>query len=82
MGRVEPFERIGSPLLRACRLALYLAWTVLLMPVQLLGLATHCSWTATFPRSLIPPAAKLSFWALDADEPKLYLLKDDRSAAR
>ena len=39
-------------------------------------------WTATFPRALIPPGAKLSFWALDADAPKLYLLKDDRSAAR
>jgi hypothetical protein len=39
-------------------------------------------WTATFPRSLIPPGAKLSFWALDADAPKLYLLKDDRSSAR
>jgi hypothetical protein len=39
-------------------------------------------WTATFSRSLIPAGAKLSFWALDADAPKLYLLKDDRSSAR
>src|ERR1700674_813172 len=39
-------------------------------------------WTATFSRSLIPPGAKLSFWALDADAPKLYLLKDDRSSPR
>ena len=39
-------------------------------------------WTATFPRDLIPPGAKLSFWALDADAPGLYLLKDDRSPAR
>ncbi len=39
-------------------------------------------WTATFPRRLIPPGAKLSFWALDADAPKLYLLADDRSSAR
>jgi hypothetical protein len=39
-------------------------------------------WTATFPRSLIPPGAKLSFWALDADAPTLYLLKDDRSSVR
>jgi hypothetical protein len=39
-------------------------------------------WTATFPRNAIPPGATLSFWALDADAPKLYLLKDDRSPAR
>jgi hypothetical protein len=39
-------------------------------------------WTATFARSLIPPGAKLSFWALDADAPKLYLLKDDRALSR
>jgi hypothetical protein len=34
-------------------------------------------WSATFPRSVFPPNAKLSFWALDADEPKLYRLKDE-----
>jgi hypothetical protein len=31
-------------------------------------------WTATFPASRVPPGAKLSFWAVDADEPKLYRL--------
>jgi hypothetical protein len=39
-------------------------------------------WTATFPRSAIPPGAKLSFWAVDADAPKLYLLRDDRPLPR
>ena len=39
-------------------------------------------WTATFARRLIPAGAKLSFWALDADAPKLYLLNDDRSSVR
>ncbi len=34
-------------------------------------------WSATVPRTLIPAGAKLSFWALDADEPKLYQLKDE-----
>jgi hypothetical protein len=37
-------------------------------------------WSATFPRSAFPPNAKLSFWALDADEPKLYRLKDDAAS--
>jgi lyso-ornithine lipid O-acyltransferase len=36
--------------LRLWRLAIYLAWTVLLMPVQALGLAARQPWTATFPR--------------------------------
>ena len=31
-------------------------------------------WTATFSRSAIPAGAELSFWAVDADEPKLYQL--------
>jgi hypothetical protein len=31
-------------------------------------------WTATFPANQVPPGAKLSFWALDADEPRLYRL--------
>ena len=31
-------------------------------------------WTATFPASSVPPGAKLSFWAVDADEPRLYRL--------
>jgi 1-acyl-sn-glycerol-3-phosphate acyltransferase len=43
-------ERLGSPVLRLRRLAVYLAWTVLLMPVQLFGLATRRQWTATLPR--------------------------------
>jgi hypothetical protein len=34
-------------------------------------------WSATFPRSAFPAGAQLSFWALDADEPKLYRLKDE-----
>ncbi|MEY2490230.1 MAG: hypothetical protein QOC70_2172 [Verrucomicrobiota bacterium] len=33
-------------------------------------------WTATFSRSAIPAGAKLSFWAVDADELKLYQLGD------
>jgi hypothetical protein len=32
-------------------------------------------WSATFPRSAVPPDAKLSFWAVDADEPRLYRLE-------
>jgi len=42
--------RLGSPALRVRRLAIYLAWTVLLMPVQALGLALRRPWTATLPR--------------------------------
>ena len=42
--------RLGSPTLRLRRLAVYLAWTVLLMPVQALGLALRQPWTATLPR--------------------------------
>ena len=37
-------------------------------------------WTATFPQGAFPVDAKLSFWALDADGPKLYRLKDDTVA--
>lgn len=36
-------------------------------------------WTVTFPKSAVPPEAKLSFWAVDADQPKLYELADDSS---
>lgn len=46
MGRVTG---IGSPLLRVSRLALYLGWTLLLMPVQAMGLLLRCRWVATFP---------------------------------
>jgi lyso-ornithine lipid O-acyltransferase len=40
---------MGSPTLRLARLALYLVWTVSLMPVQLFGLALRRRWTSTLP---------------------------------
>jgi len=43
-------ERMGSTALRLWRLALYLGWTLPLMPVQLIGVRLGFSWTATFPR--------------------------------
>ena len=43
-------ERMGSQSLRAWRLAVYLAWTVLLMPVQAFGLLLRGRWTTTLPR--------------------------------
>ena len=33
-------------------------------------------WIVAFPRAAIPPNARLSFWAVDADEPRLYRLED------
>ncbi len=42
-------ERMGSSALRVRRLAIYLAWTVLLMPVQAFGLAFRRPWAATLP---------------------------------
>lgn len=39
-------------------------------------------WTAIFPTTAVPAGAKLSFWAVDADEPKLYLLNDNASPFR
>jgi hypothetical protein len=33
-------------------------------------------WSATIPRSAFPAGAKLSFWAVDADAPRLYRLED------
>jgi hypothetical protein len=33
-------------------------------------------WSATFSQSAVPAGAKLSFWAVDADEPRLYRLQD------
>jgi hypothetical protein len=33
-------------------------------------------WSATFPRNAVPPGAKLAFWAVDADEPRLYRLDE------
>lgn len=47
MGGLEP---MGSPTLRVARLAIYLGWTLLLMPVQAVGLALGCGWTRTLPR--------------------------------
>jgi 1-acyl-sn-glycerol-3-phosphate acyltransferase len=40
---------MGSPTLRLMRLALYVGWTVLLMPVQLVGLAFRQRWSTTLP---------------------------------
>ncbi|MFI4948788.1 MAG: lysophospholipid acyltransferase family protein [Alphaproteobacteria bacterium] len=42
-------ERMGSTPLRIWRLAVYLAWTLLLMPVQAVGLILRRPWTASFP---------------------------------
>lgn len=39
-------------------------------------------WTVTFPKGAVPPGAKLSFWAVDADQPKLFELPDDSSLKR
>jgi len=43
-------ERMGSPALRVWRLAIYLALTLVLMPVQALGLVFRRPWTASLPR--------------------------------
>jgi lyso-ornithine lipid O-acyltransferase len=40
---------MGSPTLRLARLALYLSWTLSLMPVQAVGLALRRRWTSTLP---------------------------------
>ncbi len=40
---------MGSPTLRIARLALYLVWTLSLMPVQGLGLALQRSWSRRLP---------------------------------
>lgn len=40
---------MGSPTLRLARLALYLVWTLCLMPVQGIGLVLHRSWSRTLP---------------------------------
>ena len=40
---------MGSPTLRLARIALYLVWTLSLMPVQALGLVLRRPWTRTFP---------------------------------
>jgi hypothetical protein len=38
-------------------------------------------WSVTLPRSVFPAHAKLSFWAVDADEPRLYRLKDESAGS-
>jgi hypothetical protein len=38
------------------------------------------AWSVTFPRAAAPSGARLSFWAVDAEEPRLYQLKDETSA--
>jgi len=40
---------MGSSTLRIVRITLYLAWTVALMPVQVLGLILHRHWVSTLP---------------------------------
>ncbi|MDP9099330.1 MAG: hypothetical protein M3N48_10120 [Verrucomicrobiota bacterium] len=34
-------------------------------------------WSATLAQNAFPPGAQLSFWAVDADEPRLYQLRDE-----
>ena len=34
-------------------------------------------WSVTFPKTAAPVGAEFSFWAVDADESRLYQLKDD-----
>jgi len=36
-------------------------------------------WSATFPRTAVPPGAKITAWAIDADVPKLYQLEGEFS---
>src|SRR3977135_3384579 len=43
-------ERMGSTTLRLWRLAVYLAFTLLLMPVQAIGLVLGQRWVTSFPR--------------------------------
>ena len=43
-------ERMGSTTLRLWRLAIYLAFTLLLMPVQAVGLMLRQPWVVSFPR--------------------------------
>jgi hypothetical protein len=33
-------------------------------------------WSLAFPAAAVPPGAKLAFWAVDADEPRLYRLDE------
>jgi 1-acyl-sn-glycerol-3-phosphate acyltransferase len=41
---------MGSTTLRVWRACVYLAWTIVAMPVQALGLLLRCGWVARFPR--------------------------------
>jgi 1-acyl-sn-glycerol-3-phosphate acyltransferase len=41
---------MGSTALRVRRMAIYLAWTLALMPVQAIGLLLHARWVSTLPR--------------------------------
>ncbi|HEX3862238.1 MAG TPA: lysophospholipid acyltransferase family protein [Stellaceae bacterium] len=47
---MDGIERMGSLTLRMSRLSVYLVWTLLLMPVQAIGVMLGCRWMATFPR--------------------------------
>jgi 1-acyl-sn-glycerol-3-phosphate acyltransferase len=46
---VGRLDRMGSTTLRVGRIVIYLAWTVVLMPVQAFGLMLHRRWITTFP---------------------------------
>ena len=37
-------------------------------------------WSATVAQGAVPAGARLSFWAIDADEPRLYRLKDESNS--
>lgn len=49
-GQLGTFDRMGSTGLRVRRAAVYLVWTLLLMPVQAVGLILRRPWTAQLPR--------------------------------
>src|SRR5215469_12710575 len=49
-GQLGKLEGMGSTALRVRRMAIYLAWTLLLMPVQAIGLVLQRSWVAQLPR--------------------------------
>jgi len=46
---LSKLERLGSTTLRIWRIAVFIAWTLPLMPVQGLGLALKRKWTVEFP---------------------------------
>lgn len=49
-GQLGKLERMGSTVVRVRRMAVYLAWTLALMPVQAIGLILRCPWTNRLPR--------------------------------